>query len=587
MTSLMLPIVTLPRPVPLQKYRTPQENIPQTRGQREELRSALRAFVRDRKPVPPLSVEELRRLSDEFVAEQELSTKYTNYVAVLLNGELWRDSLAAVPYDRRLLLLPKCLRLEERCPAPFDELGLLCKQCGLCSIQDLQEEAERLGYAVLVAEGSALVMALIETGRIEAIVGVSCLSVLEKAFPYMEAAAIPGVAIPLLQDDCHDVTVDLEWIWEVIHLTSQDRTYRLDLDGLRCDIQKWFTREALDKVMGPAESDADQLARDWLAQDGKRWRPFLAVCVWKALQSDPEAIPDLDVHRIAIAVECFHKASLVHDDIEDADDERYGAPTLHALHGIPIALNVGDLLLGDGYRLIGECAAAPERVAAMLRAAAAGHRTLCHGQGTELRWSREPGPLPSTAVLEIFRQKTSPAFDVALQLGAMLAGELSLTSVLSRFSTAIGIAYQIRDDLEDLDLDGAASRPTLPFALLHERASRLNGEKALVEKLFHGTATADDQARIKELLISYDIEQQCRSLLESYKEQALRVLGELQTPSLKGLLRRVISKMFSIEVKGWCHEFETRNAAGRPAGTDGARGSSPADHGVPAVSVAT
>ena len=59
---------------------------------------------------------------------------------------------------------------------------------------DLQNEAERLGYAVLVAEGSALVMAIIQTGKIDALVGVSCLSVLEKAFPYMESAAIPGVA---------------------------------------------------------------------------------------------------------------------------------------------------------------------------------------------------------------------------------------------------------------------------------------------------------------------------------------------------------------------------------------------------------
>src|SRR6201988_1972478 len=95
------------------------------------------------------------------------------------------------------------------CPAPFDEFGLLCKQCGLCSIQDLQNEAERLGYAVLVAEGSALVMSLIQTGKIEAIVGVSCLSVLERAFPYMEAAAIPGVAVPLLQDACIGTTLDL------------------------------------------------------------------------------------------------------------------------------------------------------------------------------------------------------------------------------------------------------------------------------------------------------------------------------------------------------------------------------------------
>ena len=132
---------------------------------------------------PPLVLDELRARSEEIVRGHGIDPKYIDYVGVLLANETWREHLAAVPYDRRLLLLPKCLRVEDRCPAPFDEFGLLCKQCGLCTIQDLQEEAEKLGYAVLVAEGSALVMALIQTGKIEAIVGVSCLSVLERGLP--------------------------------------------------------------------------------------------------------------------------------------------------------------------------------------------------------------------------------------------------------------------------------------------------------------------------------------------------------------------------------------------------------------------
>src|SRR5262249_60477765 len=107
---------------------------------------------------------------------------------------------------------------------------LLCNEGGFCTIQDLEEEDERLGYAVLVAEGSALVMALIQSGKIDAIVGVSCLSVLERAFPYMEAAAIPGVAIPLLQDDCKDTAVDIDWGWDVVHPTSDDPARGADPD---------------------------------------------------------------------------------------------------------------------------------------------------------------------------------------------------------------------------------------------------------------------------------------------------------------------------------------------------------------------
>ncbi|MCA9200087.1 MAG: DUF116 domain-containing protein, partial [Planctomycetales bacterium] len=412
-----LPVINIPRATPVQIERPPQENIPPTRQQREQIRTWLKEFVAAEKPVPPLPMSELRGMAESFAEAKQIDAKYVDYIGVLMNSEVWKDSLASVPYNRRLLLLPKCLRIEDQCPAPFDEFGLLCKQCGLCSIQDLQEEAEKLGYAVLVAEGSALVMAIVQTGKIDAIVGVSCLSVLEKAFPYMESAAIPGVAVPLLQDDCKDVTVDLDWVWEVIHLTSDDRTYRLNLDTLRTEVQTWFESDSLAAIMGPAASETERIARSWLAKDGKRWRPFLAACAWKAMQDDPETpIPD-HVKKIAVAVECFHKASLVHDDIEDDDDIRYGEPALHTQHGTAIALNVGDLLLGDGYRLIGECNAPGVNLAAMLQAAAAGHSTLCLGQGAELCWAQNPQPLSTLEVLDIFRQKTSPAFEVALAMG--------------------------------------------------------------------------------------------------------------------------------------------------------------------------
>ena len=278
---MSLSILSKPlRIMPAMPQRPPQANIPQTLAEREHLRAIVIRHVDERRAtlVPPLVVDELREQAEAVVARAGVDPVYRDYVGVLISNEVWSDHLASVPFDRRLLLLPKCMRVEDKCPAPFDEFGLLCKQCGLCTIQDLQEEAERLGYAVLVAEGSALVMALIQSGKIEAIVGVSCLSVLERAFPYMEAAAIPGVAIPLLQDDCKDTAVDLDWVWSVVHLTSDDRTRRLDLDALRTEVETWFTPDALDAVLGPAEGEADRVARSWLGAEGKRWRPFLTAC---------------------------------------------------------------------------------------------------------------------------------------------------------------------------------------------------------------------------------------------------------------------------------------------------------------------
>jgi geranylgeranyl pyrophosphate synthase len=601
---MLIPLTSLPRAVPVMRERAPQANIPQSAMERLALKTLIADYVETNRTrlVPPLVLDELRQHADEIMARARLGEAFRDYVGVLLGNEVWREQLATVPYERRLLLLPKCLRIEDKCPAPFDEFGLLCKQCGLCTIQELQEEAEKLGYAVLVAEGSALVMSLIQTGKIDAIVGVSCLSVLERAFPYMEAAAIPGIAIPLLQDDCKDTTVDLDWIWDVVHLTSDDHTRRLDLDAIRTQVDGWFTLDALDAVLGPvargtAGAETEQIARAWLARAGKRWRPFLTVCTWKALQDEGEApLPD-DLRKVALAVECFHKASLIHDDIEDGDAARYGEAALHVEYGVPIALNVGDLLVGEGYRLLAECDATSASVrGTMIRIASAGHRTLCLGQGAELSWAHAPAPLTPLQVVEIFRRKTAPAFEVALRLGAALAGASDeVHRTLTKYSEALGIAYQIRDDLSDLDAGDAgeagndlrALRPSLPLALAFERAK--GEQKQLLDQVWRRAVTDEATlARVRAIIADggsggaggaggtgsssgsspgSSAEERCRGLLEAYKEQAIRALPELEQASLKGLLRRVLGKVFSVEIKGWCREFETRNAAGGAAVT--------------------
>jgi len=549
---------------PQRKPRTPQENIPTTREEREMMLREVRHYVAEQTLVPPVPMADLKEHADELLAALGTKEIYRDYLGILINNELWRETLATVPFERRLLMIPKCLRVESRCPAPFDEFGLLCKSCGLCSIEDLQFEAEKLGYAALVAEGSAIVMSLIQTGKIDAIVGVACIPVLERAFPYMEAAAVPGVAVPLLQDDCIDTTVDEEWIWDYIHLTSDDKTRRMDLSQLREEVDTWFTPESLDSIMGEREGDTEAIGRDWLARAGKRWRPFLSVAAFQALRTDVgEIIPD-DLQKVAVAVECFHKASLIHDDIEDEDTERYGEKTLHAEHSLAVALNVGDLLIGEGYRLIGETRVSAEQRAAMLKAAAAGQRQLCRGQGAELAWQQNPAPLKVAEVLDIFRQKTAPAFEVALRLGSICASlekHESVSEVLAQYSENLGIAYQIRDDLSDLGTEGetndlAGQRPTVLLAVAYRKAKA--EQKEQLDQVWH--------RQLPEVLTFEDIEQmyldlkavkRAEDLLTTYKEQSIRSLTDLENANLKGLLRRVIGKIFNdTVVKGWCSEVQ-------------------------------
>src|SRR6478752_2345491 len=306
-------------PITVRRFRQPKKNLPQTKPERDHVLAMIRQYLETASLVPPMPLDELRVHAEKVIELHKFNPIWVDYIGVLMSNELWRETLATIPFEKRLLLMPKCLRVESKCPAPFDEFGLLCKQCGLCTIQDFQNEAEKLGYAVLVAEGSAIVMSLIQTGKIEAIVGISCLPVLERTFPYVEAAAIPAVAVPLLQDDCIDTTVDIDWVWDYIHLPSEDKTRRLNLNKLHEDVRTWFSHGSLTALMGPAEGQAEEVARTWLAGHGNRWRPFLTVAVSQALRENAEAPFTDSVKKLAIAVECFHKASLVHDDIEDND----------------------------------------------------------------------------------------------------------------------------------------------------------------------------------------------------------------------------------------------------------------------------
>ena len=559
--------VKVPKPVPLTttRFRPPKKNIPQTKADRDALLANIRDYIERENPVPPMPLDELETHARKILKEIGYDEIYLHYTAVTLNNEMWRETLATIPYERRLLLMPKCLRVEEKCPAPFDEFGLLCKQCGLCSIQDFQNEAEKLGYAVLVAEGSAIVMSLIQTGQIEAIVGISCLPVLERTFPYVEAAAIPSIAVPLLQDDCINTTVDIDWVWDYIHLTSDDQTRRLNLNALHDDVREWFNAESIETIMGPADGEQEAVAREWLGRDGKRWRPFLTVAAYQALREDRgEPIPE-DIKKIALAVECFHKASLIHDDIEDEDYGRYGQPTLHAEHGIPVALNAGDLLIGEGYRLIGECEVSDAQKTEMLLAASIGQRELCRGQGAELIWAKNPTPLKSRQVLEIFRQKTAPAFEVALNLGAAYAGKLSeVADVLKTYSENLGIAYQIRDDMDDLGEDAGENalqqmRPSVLLAVARERAK--GDDKALLESLWsHEDLENIALHKVRQLAHEVEADEKCLLLLETYKDAAVRSLADLENSNLKGLLRRVMGKIFNdLEIKGWCREYEVKN----------------------------
>src|SRR6185437_4728455 len=109
-----------------------------------------------------------------------------------------------------------CLKHAEGCPADYDEFGLDCEKCGACSIADYKVRAEQLGYKVLVAEGSPIVLKIIVSGHVDGILGVACLNVLEKAIDKVLLAGVPSYAVPLHSGDCKNTKLDESWVWHCL-----------------------------------------------------------------------------------------------------------------------------------------------------------------------------------------------------------------------------------------------------------------------------------------------------------------------------------------------------------------------------------
>jgi geranylgeranyl pyrophosphate synthase len=239
---------------------------------------------------------------------------------------------------------------------------------------------------------------------------------------------------------------------------------------------------------------------------------------------------------------------------------------------VPIALNVGDFLLGEGYRLLAEADVSADCRARMLQVAATGHRQLCLGQGSELFWMRQPKPLSVAEVIDIFQKKTSPAFEVALRLGAILAGaDEQLADLLTEYSESLGVAYQIMDDVNDFDSkaglgDLIQKRPSVLLAIAYERAG--DDDKELLESVWRRSADLDTVLHeVSSILATSRAKRVALDLMESYRLRAIGSLATLKNPALKALLRRIVSKIFSdIDVMDCCNEYKAADAEGGKSG---------------------
>ncbi len=214
--------------------------------------------------------------------------------------------------------------------------------------------------------------------------------------------------------------------------------------------------EILPKGRGPAFRVVEAMHYSLFA-GGKRLRPILCLAGAEAVGGDrSEALP------VACALEMIHTYSLIHDDLPamDDDDLRRGHPTCHKKFDDATAILAGDGLLTEAFRVMAEAAApfsGPQDVlleVIQLIAAAAGHQGMVGGQMLDLM---AEGRQVAVKELEtIHRLKTGALLTASVRSGALLGGgtrqEITL---LTRYGEKFGLAFQITDDILDVEGDSA------------------------------------------------------------------------------------------------------------------------------------
>jgi farnesyl diphosphate synthase len=230
-----------------------------------------------------------------------------------------------------------------------------------------------------------------------------------------------------------------------------------------------LTETLLDRLLGPGPV-AGERARPARLLDamryaslggGKRFRPFLVV-----ESAALFAVPEERSLMAGAALECVHCYSLVHDDLPamDNDDLRRGRPTLHKAYDEATSILVGDSLLTFAFDILGRPETHPDpgvRIALVLELArAAGLGGMAGGQMLDLaaegRFDAAPAQLDLAGVEELQAMKTGALLRYGCTAGALLGGaDAAQTKALTRFGAIIGEAFQIADDILDVEGDAA------------------------------------------------------------------------------------------------------------------------------------
>jgi geranylgeranyl diphosphate synthase, type I len=336
-------------------------------------------------------------------------------------------------------------------------------------------------------------------------------------------------------------------------------TNDLDLSVLLADTEDEILRVVRDRdasTVGVYEMVRYHLGLDGSdGPRGKRMRPLLGLLAYASITGD---------HRAALpgaaAVELGHNFSLVHDDIEDGDVERRHRATLWSIHGVPQAINTGDLIFSLSrvalHRLT-DLGFSDAKVLRLMRLYDETCVMLCEGQYIDIATSSSDEPMTVELYFDMIGRKTAALISASIEAGALLAtDDEDVIASYRRFGWALGLAFQLNDDLLGIwgqeqttgkePTDVARHKKTLPVLYAFEHAGPADRAR-LAELYTKPEPTPAEVAEIVDILERSGARDFTRAEAQRYRDTCLAELAGLSVvdaaarDKLTGIILSVIS----------------------------------------------
>lgn len=210
---------------------------------------------------------------------------------------------------------------------------------------------------------------------------------------------------------------------------------------VNAEIDRVFLDESEPKVIYEA-------SKHLIHAGGKRLRPFLTLNACEIVGGRRES-----ALQIAASIELIHNFTLIHDDIMDGDSTRRGAPTVHVLWGIPMAIIAGDMLFAKAYESALRAQASPSRILKIIAVVTNATISICEGQASDMLFEKRRD-VSEKEYLNMIYKKTAALLEAAAKAGALIGGGItSQVKKLGNVARYAGLAFQIVDDILGLTAD--------------------------------------------------------------------------------------------------------------------------------------